>query len=241
MINDTDPIDLTPLISVGASAPIDLTITNRGTTAGTFVFIVSTPLGWGVTFLTGPVTVEAGATVTLSPGILVNVPVTAPLDARNEMLIRLQDISGGPRRNSSSFTVIAGLANAAPECDPAAASVASLWPPNHDFAPIGIVGVNDPDGDEVSIAVTGISQDEAVDAPGSGNTAPDGRGVGGATAEVRAERAGGGDGRVYAISFTAEDGNGGSCSGAVRVGVPKSQGSGAAVDSGQSFDSTVNP
>lgn len=32
---------------VGASAPIDLTITNRGTTAGTFVFIVSTPLGWG--------------------------------------------------------------------------------------------------------------------------------------------------------------------------------------------------
>lgn len=103
------------------------------------------------------------------------------------------------------------------------------------------MGVNDPDGDEVSIAVTGISQDEAVDAPGSGNTAPDGRGVGGATAEVRAERAGSGDGRVYAISFTAEDGNGGSCSGAVRVGVPKSQGSGAAVDSGQSFDSTVNP
>jgi hypothetical protein len=226
---------------VGGSAPIDLTITNRSTTAGTFVFVVSTPLGWGVTFLTGPVTVEAGATVTLSPGILVNVPATAPLDARNEMLIRLQDINGGTRRNSSSFTVIAGLSNSAPECDAAAASVASLWPPNHDFAPIGIVGVTDPDGDEVSIAVTGITQDEAVDAPGSGNTAPDGRGVGSATAEVRAERAGGGNGRVYAISFTAEDGNGGSCSGAVSVGVPKSQGSGAAVDSGQSFDSTVNP
>lgn len=226
---------------VGGSAPIDLTITNRGTTAGTFVFIVSTPLGWGVTFLTGPVTVEAGATVTLSPGILVNVPATAPLDAQNEMLIRLQDINGGTRRNSSSFTVIAGLPNSPPECDGAAASLAELWPPNHDFAPVDILGVTDPDGDEVAIAITGITQDEAVNAPGSGNTAPDGRGVGTATAEVRAERAGGGNGRVYALSFTADDGKSGTCSGTVSVGVPKSQGSGPAVDSGQSFDSTVNP
>ena len=55
------------------------------------------------------------------------------------------------------------------------------------------------------------------------------------------ERAGGGDGRVYEISFRADDGKGGSCSGSVRVGVPHSQNGAAAVDSGQRFDSTSAP
>ena len=52
----------------------------------------------------------------------------------------------------------------------------------------------------------------------------------------------GGNGRVYRISFTADDGNGGSCTGEVLVSVPKSQGKkGAAVDDGPLFDSTVVP
>ena len=78
-----------------------------------------------------------------------------------------------------------------------------------------------------------------MDAKGSGKTSPDGQGVGTSTAEVRAERVGGGNGRVYRISFTADDGNGGSCSGEVLVRVPKSQGKKAsAVDDGALFDST---
>jgi hypothetical protein len=103
-----------------------------------------------------------------------------------------------------------------------------------------VLSVSDPDGDPVEIVITGIIQDEAVDAPGSGNTAPDGQGVGATTAAVRAERTGSGDGRVYAIAFSASDGNGGTCSGEVRVGVPHSF-EDIALDSGQSFDSTVVP
>jgi len=244
VLPQTVAISASPAVSVGpvgGSVPIDLVITNRGDEAGTFVFIVSTPLGWGVTFLTGAVTVAPGATANLSPGLLVNVPATAPFGARNDMLIRLQDTSGSPRRNSASFSVVAGPPSSPPECDGAVASPAEVWPPNGGFVPIDIVGVSDPDGDVTTITVTGITQDEAVDAPGSGNTAPDGRGIGGPTAEVRAERTGDGDGRVYAIAFAADDGNGGSCSGQVSVGVPHAQNSGPAVDSGQRFDSTMIP
>ena len=74
----------------------------------------------------------------------------------------------------------------------------------------------------------------------AGNTCPDGDGVGNDFASVRAERSGLGDGRVYHIGFTAEDGQGGECSATVTVCVPHDQGQGGTcVDGGAIFDSTV--
>ena len=69
---------------------------------------------------------------------------------------------------------------------------------------------------------------------------PDASGVGTDTASVRAERSGLGDGRVYEISFEADDGNGGSCSASVQVKVPHDvrKGTCIAVDSGQTVDAT---
>jgi hypothetical protein len=127
--------------------------------------------------------------------------------------------------------------NAVPVCSVALPSVETLWSPNHKFVPIDIVGVTDADGDPLTITIESIYQDEPVDAPGSGNTSPDGQGVGTANAEVRAERAGGGNGRVYHIAFTASDGRGGNCSGVVQVSVPKSK-KDTPVDDGPLFDST---
>jgi hypothetical protein len=54
---------------------------------------------------------------------------------------------------------------------------------------------------------------------------------------LRAERAGGGNGRVYRVHFRAADGLGGACAGTVSVIVPKSM-NGAVVDDGQRYDST---
>jgi hypothetical protein len=136
--------------------------------------------------------------------------------------------------------VFLGIPNQPPVCTAAAPSIASLWSPNHQYVPINVLGVTDPDGDTVTITVDGIFQDEPINGLGDGDTAPDGAGVGTSTAEVRAERAGGGNGRVYHIFFTADDGNGGECQGSVLVGVPKSQGKkGAPVDDGALFDSTI--
>lgn len=120
-------------------------------------------------------------------------------------------------------------------CSGAVPSIATLWPPNHRFVAVNVLGVQ---GDSVAITIDNIYQDEPVATPGSGSTSPDGWGVDTATAHVRAERAGGGNGRVYHIGFTAEDGRGDSCSGEVLVGVPHSDNE-AAVDDGALYDSTA--
>ncbi|HSK96816.1 MAG TPA: ExeM/NucH family extracellular endonuclease, partial [Euzebyales bacterium] len=145
-----------------------------------------------------------------------------------------------PYRSSDHDPVIVGLdLDPAPVCEDAFAWPPLLFPPNHRFVPVDIRGIRDRGRGRVDVTVDSIFQDEAVDARGSGNTAPDGRGVGTDTAHVRAERVAGGNGRVYHIAFTATDAAGGSCTGVVRVGVPGRLG--RIVDDGPRFDSTVRP
>jgi hypothetical protein len=130
--------------------------------------------------------------------------------------------------------------NRPPVCSAAAPSTDLLWPPNHEFIAVEMLSVTDPEGDTVAITIDSIYQDEPLDFPGSGNTSPDAKGAGTNTAEIRAERAGDGNGRVYHIGFTADDGHGGACSGEVLVSVPKSQGNKeVSVDDGPLFDSTA--
>lgn len=131
--------------------------------------------------------------------------------------------------------------NRPPICSNATPSISLVWPANHQWAPVSVQNIVDPDGDAVMTTIASIWQDEPVDSAGDGRFAPDAKGIGTALAEVRAERAGTpkapGDGRVYHIRFTASDGRGGSCSGEVQVAVPHDQAK-PAVDGGALFDST---
>ena len=134
------------------------------------------------------------------------------------------------------------VTNRPPHCE-AVPSIAEIWPPNHKMVEITILGVTDPDDDPVTITITGITQDEPLNTYGDGNFEPDGAGVGTPIAQVRAERSGTpkvpGNGRVYVISFTASDGNGGTCEGSVSVCVPHDQRPGhVCIDDGQQYDST---
>jgi len=149
---------------------------------------------------------------------------------------------GGGSKSAETTVTILVVPNQPPDCSEAAASLEELWPPNHKYVDIEIMGVTDPDGDPVTITITGITQDEEVDAQGKGdgNTSPDGTGVGTDTASVRSERQGTGNGRVYEISFTATDPAGAECSGAVQVCVPHDQRpEHECIDDGQIYDSTV--
>jgi hypothetical protein len=160
------------------------------------------------------------------------------------------DINGGPATlvGFTNIPFLAALAferisNQAPVCSDAAPSIAELWPPDHSMRSVSIGGVTDPDGDAITIAVTGVTQDEPVNGLGDGDTAPDATGVGASSAELRAERSGTGNGRVYVIAFAATDGKGGSCTGAVSVSVRHSQGKGPkggpAVNDGATYVSTI--
>ncbi len=124
-----------------------------------------------------------------------------------------------------------------PICTAAAAGPATLGPPNHMMIPTSIIGVTDPNGDPLTIMATSIFQDEPVLGSGSGNTSPDAIL---SPLTVRSERRGKGDGRVYHIGFTADDGNGNTCTGTVQVCVQHDQGSGSTcVDGGAIYDSTI--
>jgi hypothetical protein len=101
---------------------------------------------------------------------------------------------------------------------------------------VDVLNVTDPEGDPFEITIESIYQDELVNGTDDGNTVPDGMGIGTTYAEVRAERDGEGNGRVYHIVFTAHN-TAGACTGEVLVSVPIEK-KDVAVDDGPLYDST---
>ena len=165
--------------------------------------------------------------------------VTGGTNSGNFLTLNASQPASGGAGDAFVTKLSAGTTNQPPVCSAAKAHPAVLWAPNHQFVPIAIMGVTDPNEDSVTITITGVTQDEPLNGKGDGNTSPDAVIQAGA-ASVRAERSGKGNGRVYRIAFTADDGKGSSCSGAVTVGVPhrKQQGM-TAIDDGQLYNSTT--
>jgi hypothetical protein len=122
------------------------------------------------------------------------------------------------------------------DCSTARPSIATIWPANNKFVTVKVLGVTTQTGKPARISISSIFQDEPV---GKEPHTPDGKGREEQQAQVRAERDGKGNGRVYHISFNAADGKGGLCSGKVRVAVHHDQGVGIdAIDGGPLYDST---
>jgi len=136
------------------------------------------------------------------------------------------DGDGGTAVDSVTIQV-----NNAPSCASVVASPSGLWPPNNKFVPVTLGGGSDPDGDAITLVVTGVSQDEPPSAGGDASLA------GGNVVNLRASRLGPGDGRVYEVAFTITDAHGATCSASTIVGVRHDQGGGPAVDSGVRFPS----
>lgn len=145
----------------------------------------------------------------------------------------------------TSLFALAGMTyNRPPDVSQAYPSIEYLWSPNHKFAGIKILGVTDPDGDEVSITIIGITSDEPTasrDGKEASAHAPDAYGLGTDTAYVRAERMDTGNGRVYEITFLASDGRGGEAVGTVTVFVPHDNGKWGTIciNDGQKYDATL--
>jgi hypothetical protein len=176
-----------------------------------------------------------GATGTASYGSTLPHGVTYSQEGVYTVGLEVTDKDGGTGRDSRRITVL----NRAPSCQQAVPTEPTLWPPNHRAVPVGITGLTDAEGDALAVTITGIRQDEPVRDPGSGHTGPDASGVGTDTAQLLPERSGRGDGRVYHVSFSVNDGHGGACSGTVAVGVPHDQRGAGPVDQGALYDSTI--
>jgi hypothetical protein len=140
--------------------------------------------------------------------------------------VALKSVDGTFNASGMTATAINCTLNNPPDCSQAVSSLSELWPPNHQFVPVSILGVTDPDGDPITIVIDSVTQDEPTNTTGDGNTCPDAQIVEG-QCQLRAERTGDphvpGNGRVYAVNFTASDIMGASCSGIVYVCVPHDQ------------------
>ena len=143
-------------------------------------------------------------------------------------------VSDGLLDSSDKVVVHVMDKNDPPVCELAAASSTTLWPPNKKMIPVDIINISDPDNDQVTINIVSVTQDESTDGLGSGDPRPDAiiqdQGM-----LLRAERAGGGNGRVYKINFIARDFSGKNCAGTVNVCVPNNPNPGHCIDDGQQY------
>jgi hypothetical protein len=179
-----------------------------------------------------------GDTVTFGVAGIASVPAggSATTDAGGLASFTFTNTPPAPGTNTITATDGALVATATktwinepPSCAGLQLDVTRLWPANHKLWTITASGAADSDiGDAASVVIDGVTQDEPVDAAGNGdgNTSPDAFLTTPVSnkAQVRAERAGTGDGRVYRLHVTATDTHGATCSGTLRVGVPHDQG-----------------
>jgi hypothetical protein len=120
----------------------------------------------------------------------------------------------------------------------------SLWPPSHGMHAVDIgdcITVKDACDPHPSARFTWVTSDEAVNARGDGNTEPDARFTSCTAAEVRQERSGKGDGRVYELGWLVTDHAGNAARGVCRVTVAHDQGGHPAAQSPVAYRLTAPP
>jgi hypothetical protein len=104
------------------------------------------------------------------------------------------------------------------------ASPASLWPPNHKMNDVTVIYDASDNCGGVNCVISSVTSNEPVNGLGDGDTAPDWVIVDSHSVQLRAERAGGGSGRIYTITVSCTDSLDNTTTKTVTVSVPKSQG-----------------
>lgn len=128
------------------------------------------------------------------------------------------DRSGNEAAGSFRVTV---RDTTAPIFESLAASPSTIWPPNHKMVAVTITAhASDFVDPSPSTRVVAVASSEPENGVGDGDTAPDWEIAGPLAVRLRAERAGGGPGRIYTITVEARDASGNTSTRAVNVLVP---------------------
>jgi hypothetical protein len=122
---------------------------------------------------------------------------------------------------SQDTTQVSVVDTTPPTITAASVSPTVLSPPNHKMKPVVVtVAAQDTCG-TASCSIASISSSEALNGKGDGNTNVDWEITGPLTANLRAERAGGGPGRIYTLTVRCGDAFGNGSTRTVQVIVPR--------------------
>ncbi len=142
----------------------------------------------------------------------------------NTFALTVDDGDGASHDDSVTITVVDTIS---PEITGASAAPSVLWPPNHKMQAVTVaVDVSDACDANPTCEIVSVTSDEPVNDKGDGNTSPDWEITGDLTVDLRAERSGQGDGRVYTITIECRDSSDNSSTTEVTVTVPHDQGNG---------------
>ena len=126
----------------------------------------------------------------------------------------------GAGNTSTATSTITVVDTAAPSINDVSASPDTLWPANHKMRQVTVtVDVSDICDANATCKIVSVTSDEPVN-----ETSPDWEITGDLTLELRAERSGNGDGRIYTITVECADSSGNKSNSAVEVAVPHDKG-----------------
>jgi hypothetical protein len=142
-----------------------------------------------------------------------------------EFQLTVTDTNGA----SASDNVVVTIRDTTPPNLLVSLSPNSLWPPNHKMVDITAnITVTDACDAHPTVKLVSISSNEPANSTGDGNTSPD---ISGATFgtddrtfQLRAERKGNGNGRVYTVTYSAQDASGNTAQQIATVTVAHDQG-----------------
>jgi Bacterial Ig-like domain (group 3) len=154
----------------------------------------------------------------------------------HSITVKATDAAGNQTEKTVTFTIID---NTLPTIT-LNGNVITLWSPDHTYASVQVsdlvAGASDNCDAGVnlsSVYISKVTSDEPENGSGDGTTyddmliAADCRSV-----QLRSERAGNGNGRVYTITFKVTDASGNFSTATAKVTVPSSQNGSAAIDGG---------
>jgi hypothetical protein len=152
--------------------------------------------------------------------VVVDNPVDTSVPGDYAVTYVATDLAGNQTMVARTVTVA--------DTDPPALSIelssTTLWPPNHKSVPISAgVEVSDTCDPSPIMWLMSVTSNEPDNGRGDGDTTGDVVIVDDFHFELRAERSGWGDGRVYTVTYTAEDSSGNTTTSEATVTVPPDQ------------------
>jgi hypothetical protein len=135
--------------------------------------------------------------------------------------LTVSDDKGGSGTCTATVTV---ADQSSPTINRVSVNPSTLWPPNHQLIPVAVTTYSYDNCDAVPVCkITSVSSNEPENGLGDGDTAPDWQITGNLTLNLRAERSGTGNGRIYTITITCTDASDNKSLQNVTVSVSKDQ------------------